>query len=149
MTLTPFVYGLAFDSALVHPNTRMFDAFPRLQDDAANDFDGDDDGTVTAAEALRLSLDGPAVALVERIGADRLNAELAAAGVPLTVPRDQRPGPDLFLGTAAVALEHLVALYATLGSDGRARPCASTLKAEARIPYRCSSPTPPARSPRF
>ena len=121
-TLKPFVYGLAFDRALAHPNTRVFDAFQRLGNHVPDDFDGGYRGAVTAADALRLSLDIPAAALMDRLGTDRFTQALAAAGVPLTLPPGERSGPAVVLGAAGLALEHLVALYGALGSDGRVRP---------------------------
>ena len=42
--------------------------------------------------------------------------------MPLTLPQGERPGPAVVLGAAGLALEHLVALYGALGSDGRVRP---------------------------
>ena len=121
-TLKPFVYGLAFDRALAHPNTRVLDAPRRFGNYAPNNFDGRYRGSVTVADALRLSLNIPAVAVMKRLGPHRFAHALAAAGAPLTLPPGERPGLAVTLGGAGLALEHLVALYGALGSDGRVRP---------------------------
>ena len=121
-TLKPFVYGLAFDRALAHPDTRVLDAFRRFGNYAPENFDGRHRGAVNAADALRLSLNVPAVAVMERLGPRRFAHALAAAGVALTLPPRERPGLAVTLGGAGLALEQLVTLYGALGSDGRVRP---------------------------
>ena len=121
-TLKPFVYGLAFDRALAHPNTRVLDAFRLFGNFAPDNFDGRYRGSVTVADALRLSLNIPAVAVMERLGPHRFAHALAAAGVPLTLPPGERPGLAVTLGGAGLALKQLVALYGALGSDGQVRP---------------------------
>ena len=121
-TLKPFVYGLALDRALVHPNTRVLDAFRRFGTYAPVNFDGRYRGTMSVADALRLSLNVPAVAVMERLGPHRFAHALEDAGVALTLPPGERPGLAVTLGGAGLTLEQLVTLYGALGSDGRVRP---------------------------
>ena len=120
-TLKPFVYGLAFDRALLHPNTRVLDAFRHFGTYAPTNFDGRYHGTMNAADALRLSRNVPAVAVMERLGPHRFAHALSDAGVPLTLPAGERPGLAVTLGGVGVTLEQLVILYGALGSDGHVR----------------------------
>ena len=121
-TLKPFIYGLAFDRALAHPDTRVMDAPRRFGSYAPDNFDRRYRGLVTMAEALRLSLNIPAVAVMDRLGPHRFTHALEAAGVPVSLPPGERPGLAVALGGIGLTLETLVTLYGALGSDGRVRP---------------------------
>ena len=66
--LKPFIYGLAFDSLILHPASRMEDAPTSFGDYAPRDFDGQFQGAVTARDALRMSLNIPAVMVLDRVG---------------------------------------------------------------------------------
>ena len=133
-TLKPFIYGLAFDQAMAHPNTRVLDAPRRFGTYAPGNFDGRYRGAVTVADALRLSLNVPAVAVMSRLGPHRFTQALAAAGVPLTLPPGERPGLAVTLGGAGLALDQLVTLYGALGADGRVRPLRLDPEARAAEP---------------
>ena len=75
---------------------------------------------MTATEALRRSLNLPAVGLLERYGAARFAAALAPAGLKL--PRDAEGSLPVILGGGGMRLRGLVALYAALATDGRFVP---------------------------
>ena len=120
-TLKPFVYGLAFDALLLHPESILVDAPARFGDYAPQNFDRIYRGEVTAREALQLSLNVPAVAVLDRLGPGRLAQSLADAGAPLRFPRGlARPGLPIALGGAGSTLEGLVTLYAALANHGEA-----------------------------
>ena len=121
-TLKPFIYGLAFDRGLAHPATLVEDAPRQFGDYAPANFMDDYHGEVTLAEALWLSLNVPAVALLERLGPVAFAERLGRAGVRLGFPEpSQRPGLAMALGGVGITLEDLVRLYAALADDGRAR----------------------------
>ena len=67
-TLKPFIYGMAFDELIVHPETIVVDEPMRFGDYAPENFDHFYRGELSAREALQLSLNLPAVALLDRIG---------------------------------------------------------------------------------
>ena len=67
--LKPFIYGMAFDRLILHPETMIEDRRRYFGDYAPSDFDGSFQGEVSAREALRYSLNVPAVAVLERLGA--------------------------------------------------------------------------------
>ena len=121
-TLKPFICGLAFDRALAHPNTRMNDTRRHFGDYAPGNFDRRYRGSVTLAEALRLSLNSTAVAVMNRLGPSRFARALDAVGIPLSLPEGERPGLAVALGGGGLSLRRLVTLYGALGADGGVRP---------------------------
>ncbi len=121
--LKPFIYGMAFDRLILHPETMIEDRRRYFGDYAPSDFDGNFHGEVSAREALRYSLNVPAVAVLERLGAARFIAGLAAAGIRLRLPRRaEEPGLALALGGAGITLTDLATLYVSLANNGRVAP---------------------------
>ena len=76
--LKPFIYGLAFEDGIAHPETMIEDRPVRYGAYAPENFDLTFQGTVTARRALQLSLNVPAVALLDGVGTNRLNARISA-----------------------------------------------------------------------
>ncbi len=126
--LKPFIYGLAFQDGLAAPETVLDDTPRRFGHYAPEDFDRSFAGEVTAAEALRRSLNLPAVALLDRIGPQRFAASLQAAGIKLRLPPGADPSLPLALGGAGITLRQLAGLYASIATDGAFAPLA--LRAE-------------------
>jgi penicillin-binding protein 1C len=121
-TLKPFIYGLAFEDGLVHPETLIEDRPVRFGDYAPENFDQTFQGTVTVRRALQLSLNVPAVVVLDRVGAGRLAARLRQAGASLALPQGEVPGLAMGLGGVGVRLADLVALYAGLARLGTTLP---------------------------
>lgn len=117
--LKPFIYGLAFQEGLISPASPIGDLPRQFGGYAPENFDRGFAGTVTAAEALRRSLNLPAVALLDRIGPVRFMSSLKAAGVRLALPDGADPSLPLALGGLGIDLRQLTALYAALATDGR------------------------------
>lgn len=122
--LKPFLYAIAFDEGVAAPETLVRDAPRRFGGYLPENFDRRFHGDVSLEDALRHSLNLPAVATLERIGAGRFHAALRRAGADVRLPRraDSEPGLALALGGVGMTLEDLVQLYAALGDGGRARP---------------------------
>src|SRR5215207_5286296 len=118
--LKPFIYAMAFDRLLVHPQTLVDDRPRHFGDYAPSDFDGIFRGEVSAAEALQYSLNVPAVAVLDRLGARRFTGALAAAGIWLHLPAsaDAEPGLAVALGGAGITLLDLANLYVALSHGG-------------------------------
>ena len=57
--LKPFIYAMAFDRLIIHPQTVLDDRPRHFGDYMPSDFDGRFQGEVSAAEALRYSLNAP------------------------------------------------------------------------------------------
>lgn len=125
--LKPFLYAIAFDEGIAAPETLVRDAPRRFGGYLPENFDRRFHGDVSLEDALRHSLNLPAVATLERIGAGRFHAALTRAGADVRLPRRAvaEPGLALALGGVGMRLEDLVQLYAALGDEGRARPLAT------------------------
>lgn len=122
--LKPFIYALAFDEGIAAPETLVRDAPRRFGGYLPENFDRRFHGDVSLEEALQHSLNLPAVATLERVGASRFHAALTRAGADVRLPQRavSEPGLALALGGVGMTLEDLVTLYAALGDGGRARP---------------------------
>jgi penicillin-binding protein 1C len=116
--LKPFIYALAFESGLAHPETLLDDRRTRYGAYAPENFDRGFEGTVTARHALQMSLNLPAVALLSEIGPAHFLARLANAGVRVALPDESVPGLAVGLGGAGISLRSLAALYAGLARGG-------------------------------
>jgi penicillin-binding protein 1C len=121
-TLKPFIYGLGFEDGLIHPDTLIEDRPVRFGGYAPENFDLNFQGTVTVRRALQLSLNVPAVAVLDKIGASRFAARLEQAGGSFVLPAGEVPGLAMGLGGVGVTLNDLVALYAGLARLGTTLP---------------------------
>jgi penicillin-binding protein 1C len=117
--LKPFIYAMAFDRLIIHPQSVLDDRPRHFGDYTPTDFDGRFQGEVSAAEALQYSLNVPAVAVLDRLGPSRFTGALAAAGVPLHLPTPEaEPGLAVALGGAGISLYDLATLYVALSHGG-------------------------------
>jgi len=117
-TLKPFIYALGIEDGLIHPETLIEDRPIRYGSYAPENFDLTFQGTVTVRKALQLSLNVPAVAVLDKVGASRFTARLAHAGAALVLPKGEVPGLAMGLGGVGVRLTDLVMLYAGLARLG-------------------------------
>jgi penicillin-binding protein 1C len=137
-TLKPFIYGLAFEDGFVHPESLIEDRPIRFGSYAPENFDLTYQGTVPVRKALQLSLNVPAIALLDRVGSSRLSARLTQAGANLVLPKDEAPGLAMGLGGVGITLQDLAMLYAGLPRLGTTRPLREIMndKDDARDPLR-------------
>jgi penicillin-binding protein 1C len=133
--LKPFIYAMAFDDGLAGPDTLLADLPRHFGGFAPENFDRGFAGTITAAEALRRSLNLPAVELLDQIGPLRFATTIRLAGAPLRLPPGADPALPLALGGVGITLRDVVGLYASLAGDGTAGP------------LRLRAIDPPARAP--
>ncbi|MBN6149333.1 penicillin-binding protein 1C [Xanthomonas sp. AmX2] len=117
-TLKPFLYGMALDDGLIHSESLLVDAPQSFGDYRPGNFDEAFNGPVGAASALRLSLNVPAVDLLDRVGPARFAARLSNAGIGLKFPHGSTPNLALILGGTGAQLEELVGAFAALNRDG-------------------------------
>lgn len=117
-TLKPFLYGMALDDGLIHSESLLVDAPQSFGDYRPGNFDAAFNGPVGAAEALRLSLNVPAVDLLDRVGPARFAARLDNAGIRLRFPRGSTPNLALILGGTGAQLQELVGAYAAFNREG-------------------------------
>ena len=119
-TLKPFIYGLGFEDGLIHPETLIDDRPVRYGSYMPENFDLTFQGTVTVRRALQLSLNVPAIAVLGRVGVNRLSARLTHAGADLVLPKGEAPGLAMGLGGVGISLNDLTMLYAGLARGGEA-----------------------------
>ncbi|WCE04011.1 penicillin-binding protein 1C [Pseudoxanthomonas sp. JBR18] len=119
-TLKPFLYGLALDDGLIHSESLLVDAPQGFGGYRPGNFDAAFNGPVGVAEALRLSLNVPAVDVLDRVGPARFAARLANAGIDLHFPRGAKPNLALILGGTGARLEDLVGAFAAFNRGGLA-----------------------------
>ena len=136
-TLKPFIYGLAFEDGFVHPESLIDDRPIRFGSYAPENFDMTFQGTVPVRKALQLSLNVPAIALLDRVGSSRLSSRLKQAGGNLVLPKDEAPGLAMGLGGVGITLQDLAQLYAGLARLGAARPLREIMLADRTIASRC------------
>src|SRR6202008_976646 len=121
-TLKPFIYGLGFEDGVIHPETLIDDRPAAYGGYAPKDFDSTFQGTVTVRKALQLSLNVPAIAVLDEVGASRLTAQIGQAGASLVLPPGEAPGLAIGLGGVGIKLSDLVMLYAGLARQGTTLP---------------------------
>lgn len=121
-TLKPFIYGLGFEDGLIHPETLIDDRPARYGNYTPENFDLTFQGTVTVRKALQLSLNVPAIAVLGKVGVNRLSARLTQTGAGLVLPKGEAPGLAMGLGGVGVRLNDLTMLYTGLARGGMATP---------------------------
>lgn len=119
-TLKPFLYGMALDQGLIHSMSLLVDAPQSFDGYQPGNFMESFQGPVSATQALRLSLNVPAVDLLDRVGVVRFSSALENAGVRLRMSESAVPNLSIILGGAASTLEELVGAYVALAREGRA-----------------------------
>ena len=117
-TLKPLIYGLAFENRIAHPETLIEDRPVSFAGYRPKNFELEHQGTVTVREALQLSLNVPAVRLLEAVGPARLTARLRRAGLAPILPRQSGPGLPVGLGGVGLTLDDLVRLFAGIARGG-------------------------------
>lgn len=117
-TLKPFIYGLAFEAGLAHPETLIEDRPVRFGTYTPKNFDEDFHGTISIREALEKSLNIPAVRTLARVGPGKLVGRFRRAGVEARFPDKSEPTLAMALGGTGMTLRDLTQLYAALARGG-------------------------------
>ncbi len=119
-TLKPFLYAMALDDGLIHSASLMVDAPQSFDGYRPGNFGMAFSGPVSAGDALRQSLNVPAVDLLQRVGPGRFAARLDHAGIRLRFPRGAGPGLPRSRGGPAATREELGGAHAARVRGGRA-----------------------------
>ncbi|MBB3287287.1 MULTISPECIES: penicillin-binding protein 1C [unclassified Rhizobium] len=119
-TLKPFIYGLAFEQGYVAQETIIEDRPADFYGYRPRNFDMSYQGDVSVRQALQLSLNVPAVRLLDAVGPTRLLVRFRRAEVKPKLPPNEAPGLAIGLGGVGVTLKDLVQLYAALANRGKA-----------------------------
>ena len=119
-TLKPFVYGLALDQGVLHPQTILRDAPTSFGPFTPENFDGRFAGPISTEQALIRSRNIPAVWASMQLKQPSLYQFLQSAGVR-DLKEESHYGLALVLGGGEVTMEELAGLYAMLGNNGLLR----------------------------
>src|SRR6185369_7579816 len=120
-TLKPFVYALALDQGVLHPQTMLRDLPTAFGPFTPENFDGRFFGPIPAEEALIRSRNVPAVWVSTQLKQPSLYEFLQSAGVSRMKP-ESFYGLALALGGGEVTMEELAGLYTMLANQGVLRP---------------------------
>ncbi|MEP9351649.1 penicillin-binding protein 1C [Xanthobacter sp. KR7-225] len=135
-TLKPFIYALAFDDGIAHPETLIEDAPVRFGTWRPENFDLSYQGVLPVRKALQLSLNVPAVRLLEAVGPQRLATRIKETGARLELPEGAAPSLPMGLGGVGIRLTDLAMLYAALAHGGQALPLKLRAAGDAATPVR-------------
>ena len=140
--LKPFIYALAFEEGLAHPETVLFDRPMRYGSYAPENFDLGYQGTVTARKALQMSLNLPAIELLADLGPATFLARLHGAGAQIALPKETPIGLAIGLGGLGITLADIARLYAGLARGGESPALIERLDGAAPIigPRRVTDP---------
>jgi penicillin-binding protein 1C len=123
--LKPFIYALAIDQGLIHPQTMLKDTAVRIAAYNPENYDHDFVGPIDATSALVRSRNVPAIELANILRPPGLYGFMKKAGIRGL--RDESfYGLALALGGAEVSMEELAGLYAMLANGGELRPLVLT-----------------------
>jgi penicillin-binding protein 1C len=115
-TLKPFLYGMALDEGIIHSHSLLMDT-PRFRKEyTPGNFSRGFSGPVSMAQALRHSLNVPAVQVLEAFGPQTFHDRLVNAGAALDL--SGRPNLSMVLGGLGTSLESTLVLYSALARDG-------------------------------
>lgn len=118
-TLKPFIYGLAFEEGLVSQETIIEDRPADFFGYRPRNFDMTYQGDVSIRQALQLSLNVPAVRLLDAVGPSRMMMRFRRADVRPVLPPNEAPGLAIGLGGLGINLKDLVQLYTALANRGK------------------------------
>ncbi|MDU0340430.1 penicillin-binding protein 1C [Bosea sp. ZW T0_25] len=140
--LKPFIYALAFDNGLAHPETMLEDRPTRYGLYVPENFDLGFQGMVSARKALQLSLNLPAVELLSALGPQRFLSRLKDAGAAIAMPKEGgAPGLAIGLGGLGITLSDLTRLYVGLARGGEVVPLKVTATTDpGTVPLRLVEP---------
>ncbi|GGA16505.1 penicillin-binding protein 1C [Neptunicoccus cionae] len=117
-TLKPLIYGLAFEQGLAHPETVIDDRPVRFGDYAPQNFDKQFRGQLRVRKALQMSLNVPAVSLLDAVGPGVLMARMRRAGAKPLLANTRPAGLAVGLGGVGLRLQDLVAIYGAIARGG-------------------------------
>jgi penicillin-binding protein 1C len=120
-TLKPFIYAMGIDNGLIHSQSLLMDVPLRFGDYQPSNFSGGFSGPVSMSNALKQSLNIPAVQVMERLGPVAFYIKMQKAGIPLYLPKKAKPNLAIALGGVGATLEDLVSAYTSLANQGKSQ----------------------------
>ncbi|MCP4582524.1 MAG: penicillin-binding protein 1C [candidate division Zixibacteria bacterium] len=120
--LKPFVYAMALDQGIITPKAYLEDLPVYYSGYSPQNYDDSYRGVVSAADALRWSLNVPAVNVCAETGMKKYFDMLKKGGISTLRGKYHDYGLPLVLGSCEVKLIELTALYSSLAKGGVYRP---------------------------
>jgi penicillin-binding protein 1C len=120
--LKPFIYAAAFDASRLAPESILYDKPINLSGWSPSNFDRKFSGPVSAAQALRQSLNIPALQVAKGIGLARCCGVIESLGINLPAYTQSHIGLALPVGGVEVSLLELTNAYAAFGREGKFTP---------------------------
>lgn len=121
-TLKPLIYALAMEKGIITPKTILADVPTDFGGYVPDNFTQKFSGEVTAEEALKRSLNIPAVKILQLISQDFLIQKLNLLIFKQVKKDEKKLGLSMALGGAGATLEELVNLYQMLANKGKFTP---------------------------
>lgn len=137
--LKPFIYALAIDEGLIHPQTMLKDTALRIAAYNPENFDHDFVGPIDATSALVRSRNVPAIEVANMLAPPGFYGFLKSAGIQNLRDEDFY-GLALALGGVEVSMEEMATLYAMLANGGVLRPLLISTQSATASPQRLLSP---------
>ncbi|MCO5163069.1 MAG: penicillin-binding protein 1C [Mesorhizobium sp.] len=135
-TLKPFIYGLAFEDGRIAQETIIEDRPANFAGYRPRNFDMDYQGDISIRAALQMSVNVPAIRLLDAVGPHRLLARFREAGVDARMPNGKAAGLAIGLGGIGLTLRDLVQLYTGLANGGQAVRLVNRPRAKGETPRR-------------
>lgn len=117
-TLKPILYGLAIDNGLITPKTIVEDVPLNIAGYAPENYDLNFRGNVSIEDALRNSLNIPAVKTLQQLGVSKMTHSMNEAGFTTLNKTKYKLGLSMILGGCEIRLDELSNFYATLSHGG-------------------------------
>lgn len=117
-TLKPFLYTVAMDLGKLTPQTTLLDVPTDWNGYAPDNFDGKFRGKVSVATALALSLNIPAVSVLNEVSVKYFVEKLKKAGFKKLYKQEKQLGLSMILGGMGTNLEELTTLYTIFANNG-------------------------------
>ena len=121
--LKPFIYAMGFEKHIIHPQTIILDKEVTFGNYHPHNYSRKFHGQVTISEALKNSLNIPAVKVLYRVGAGEFIDRLQKVVGKVYIPKNSATLP-VALGGLGVSLKQLTQAYVTLANGGSSKSLA-------------------------
>lgn len=117
-TLKPFIYAMALDKGLIHSESLLSDIPTSFSGYKPTNLNGVFHGPASVSQALKLSLNIPAVQVLNKLGTDTFLKKIRETGVLFT---NDDANLTIALGGVGTNLWSLATLYRSLATQGRVK----------------------------
>lgn len=118
-TLKPLIYAMGFDAGIISPKLKVEDFPVDFSGYSPTNYSDTYSGMVTVEQALKLSLNVPAVQVLNSIGVSTLIEKLGKMEFEQITKDEQKLGLSLALGGCGVRLSELTAMYSAFANKGQ------------------------------